>query len=111
MPDREKVINALGRCESYGYCEDMDCPYSESVRCLELLRKDALALLLEKRPVEPHIEHEVPVIIYDNEFGTGVWCDCGNCGETLIVLKDTNTEAASQMIRYCRKCGKAVKWE
>lgn len=52
MADREKVINALGRCESYGYCENIDCPYFESVRCLELLRKDALALILENRPVE-----------------------------------------------------------
>ena len=48
MTDREKVINALGRCESYGYCKDMDCPYYKNTNCLELLRKDALVLLKEQ---------------------------------------------------------------
>lgn len=42
---REKVMNALGRCESYGYCEDKQCPYYECTGCLDLLRKDALSLL------------------------------------------------------------------
>ena len=41
----EKVMNALGRCESYGYCEDKQCPYYECTGCLDLLRKDALSLL------------------------------------------------------------------
>lgn len=45
MPDREKVINALGRCESYGYCEDELCPYYGDTGCLESMRKDALELL------------------------------------------------------------------
>lgn len=45
MADLEKTINALGRCESYGYCEDKQCPYYECVGCLELLRKDALSIL------------------------------------------------------------------
>lgn len=49
MTDREKVINALERCESYGYCKDMDCPYYDNVHCLELLRKDALELLKEQK--------------------------------------------------------------
>lgn len=48
MADKEKVINALWRCESYGYCEDMDCPYYKNTHCLELLRKDALILLKEQ---------------------------------------------------------------
>lgn len=42
---REKVMNALERCESYGYCEDKQCPYYECTGCLDLLRKDALSLL------------------------------------------------------------------
>lgn len=45
MNDLEKVMNALGRCESYGYCEDKQCPYYECTGCLDLLRKDALSLL------------------------------------------------------------------
>jgi hypothetical protein len=48
MTDREKVINALGRCELYGYCEDKLCPYYEDTGCLELMIKDALGLLKEQ---------------------------------------------------------------
>lgn len=50
MADREKVINALGRCESYGYCDDKRCPYYENTGCLESLRKDALELLKAQEP-------------------------------------------------------------
>jgi len=50
MPDREKVIKALGRCESYGYCEDKRCPYYEDTSCLESMRKDALELLKKQEP-------------------------------------------------------------
>ncbi len=45
MNDLEKVMNALRRCESYGYCEDKQCPYYECTGCLDLLRKDTLSLL------------------------------------------------------------------
>ena len=103
MADREKVLKGLEICIS-PVCRT-DCPYyNDRDGCSLMLMQDALELLKAQEPV--------PIIITDNEpFGTGVWCDCGNCGETLIVLKDTNTEAASKMIRYCRKCGRAVKWE
>ena len=65
MPDRGKVINALGRCESYGYCEDMNCPYYKNTNCLELLRKDALILLKEQDNCENcaiAIEDRQPVV-------------------------------------------------
>lgn len=65
MADREKVINALGRCESYGYCKDTNCPYHESVNCLELLRKDALSLLKEQKEVVRCIDCKH----YDSETG------------------------------------------
>ena len=95
MSDQEKVIDELK--------EGIDFAYHRCHCGLAVTMEKALALL---KPQEP-----VPVIITSNEpFGPGIWCDCGNCGETLIVLKCTNTEAASKMIRYCRKCGRAVKW-
>ncbi|MBR3688925.1 MAG: hypothetical protein IKL85_07620 [Lentisphaeria bacterium] len=104
MPDQEMVLKAL-RCLSNPFDEERDCDNCsyDFCSCVLDVTADALELLKEQEPV--------PVIISDNEFGTGVRCDCGNCGETLIVLKDTNTEAASKMIRYCRKCGRAVKWD
>lgn len=70
MPDREKVINALGRCESYGYCEDKNCPYYGSVSCLELLRKDALELLKNREPRVMTLEE-----VINAKDKTDVWLD------------------------------------
>lgn len=50
MVDREKVINALKQCESYGWCEQEQCPYYDDVSCLETVRKDALSLLQAQAP-------------------------------------------------------------
>ena len=61
MDDREKVMNALRRCESYGYCEDRDCPYYENTNCLEMLRKDALELLKEQENQIEQLEHDLAV--------------------------------------------------
>lgn len=81
MPDRKKVINALGRCESYGYCEDKRCPYYKDTSCLESMRKDALELLKEQEAVKPM---------------NGLLC--GQCG--CIIYQDAN---------YCYNCGRKVK--
>ena len=94
MTDMEKVINALGRCESYGYCKDMDCPYYKNMNCLELLRKDALILLKAQEPVKPIINNTAwPLII----------TVCGVCGTNLFC-------AGNYKPKYCFECGKAVKW-
>lgn len=78
MTDREKVINALGRCESYGYCEDKDCPYYENVSCLELLRKDALELLKGQEPdvskYQYKIDHTDCIWYSDSESRCPVTC-------------------------------------
>jgi hypothetical protein len=99
MADREKVINALGRCESYGYCEDRNCPYYENTHCLELLRKDALILLKEQEQVAPrkvkrYIEYSDTAVNFIDTY------DCGNCGAE---LPDNS--------QYCSACGRKVKWE
>ena len=52
MPDREKVINALERCDLYELCVDDSCPYYRDAACLEKLRQDALALLKEQKGQE-----------------------------------------------------------
>lgn len=93
MPDREKVINALGRCELYGYCRDVNCPYYENMHCLELLRKDALALLKEREPVPSGKRIKA---------GDVVLCfyECGHC-----------KNAISKPWRYCPFCGRTVKWD
>ena len=102
MADREKVINALGRCESYGYCKDKDCPYYENTNCLEMLRKDALELLKEQEPIKPTISVDT-------------WI-CSKCGHTLesqelIDDKENPQVLIHEQYEYCPNCGRKVKWE
>lgn len=94
---RERVFNALGRCESYGYCEDEQCPYYENTGCLEQLRKDALSLLKAQEPVEP-IEIINDFYPIGDPLRTEGW-RCGKCKQR--IAWDDN---------YCSKCGTAVKW-
>ena len=91
--DKEKVINALERCESYGYCQDTDCPYYENTHCLELLRKDALILLKEYKPVKPKSK------VRHGAYGQ-IQHFCGNCNAMLHGKQ-----------KYCSECGKEVKWD
>ena len=101
MADRDKVVNALGRCESYGYCKDTDCPYYESTNCLELLRKDALILLKEQEPIKPTVSVDT-------------WI-CSKCGHTLesqelIDDKENPQVLIHEQYQYCPNCGRKVKW-
>jgi len=98
VPDREKVMNALERCESYGQCDDDSCPYFIKVACLEELRKDALALLKEQEAVEPK-----QVDLYGNDEWWGLVCVCPDCNAEWMTDK-ANTH-------YCPNCGIRVKWE
>ena len=46
--DKEKIMNALERCQAYGECYDESCPYYRDAACLEKLRQDVLVLLKEQ---------------------------------------------------------------
>ena len=49
MPDREKVMNGLKCCsEIKEKCDD--CPYSGVLRCMMVLKRDALELLKAQEP-------------------------------------------------------------
>ena len=102
MPDRERVIKWLEECQKPEY-SCMNCPYylevdesamDEAVleHCTDQLMRDALALLREQEPAEPHQE-------YDSDDGTWYY-GCGVCHEAI----DPNDA-------YCRHCGRAVKWD
>jgi hypothetical protein len=93
MPDREKVINALERCEPYELCYDDSCPYYRDAACLEKLRQDALALLKE--------QEAKPVIVTTNAYGTRFY-HCPRCNRDLYAYPRQS---------YCSNCGQAVKWE
>ena len=103
MPDREKVISGLEHC---GFTEKRGCdgcPYEDE--CTDFgcdaghgsVCTDALALLKEQEPVEPH--WSCPTV-YMN--GTGkIEMMCGNCGVSIPLGKPN----------YCPWCGRKVKWD
>ena len=98
---REKVIDALKRCELYGYCNDKQCPYYKCAGCLESLRNDALTLLKTQEPKPPRF-----TVTYDKIFYA-----CDNCGKSLVVM--VNSEGLvlqKDLPKYCDECGQAVKW-
>lgn len=96
MSDSEKVIKALTICSKTEWCENnTDCPYFDSEKevhfedCKQML-KDALELLKEQKPVIVR-QREMMHMLF--------WC-CGSCGAPI-------TEGD----KFCRMCGKAVKWD
>ena len=95
MNDREKVIKGLEVCTAnVSSCDG--CPYFEPVEtigCDFQMMKDALALLREQEPVEPHYK-ELAIL--------GQWDSvpiCGACG-TII----------GYSVKYCPHCGREVGW-
>jgi hypothetical protein len=129
MMDRDKIIKGLELCARGSMCVGSDCPYwhnviddvikacdcsTELVRdALTLLREDCHncklecllqkydelkekydALLKEKEAVEPVTESSV----YDPDTWFFV---CGSCKKGVIDRGD----------KFCRWCGRKVKWE
>ena len=90
MNDREKIIKAIEICYTEGH-NCTECPLFDEDECNDMLMRNAMELLKEQEPVEPYVKH-------DND---GSWYYvCGACHEA-IDYKD----------RFCRHCGRAVKWE
>ena len=100
---RERVIKGMEICSagewnSTGGRDHTDCPYYPAgyTGCTcKLLMRDALALLKAQEPVEPTIGRCEE---YDGHDSW--WYQCGKC-KTPIDVND----------KYCRMCGRAVKWE
>lgn len=96
MTEREKVIKGLECCvwtdeRLLTDCEN--CPYSNGRGCCNSLRglhMDALALLKEKEPAQ---------VIKRKAMHMLFWC-CGSCG---VAITDGD--------KFCRMCGRAVKWD
>ena len=105
MADMEKVIRGLkcitlsdqnGTCDGCAYfrpfTDDPGCGWCDS----KLIMRDALALLKEQEPVEPERMRDCTTFL-DYTAWNYV---CGVChGE--IDYRD----------KFCRHCGRAVKWE
>lgn len=91
MTDRKKVIKGLHCCSHTDGVNCIYCPYdNKDTDCTALMAMDVLALLKEQEPV-PVTQREVMHML--------VWC-CGSCG---VAITDGD--------KFCRMCGRAVKWE
>lgn len=118
MAELEKVIKAFENCTD-PEMNDYDETITDCIRagvchwdgCQERGRKmidiplslamAALELLKAQEPVVPYIDYD----------GQDVW-RCGSCGATLFHLSHTQADENEQnCVKFCRYCGKAVKWE
>ena len=107
MPDREKVIKGLETCIWFGtgmVYECTGCPYDTEelvAKCVTKMQEDALELLKEQEPI-------APVVV---SHSRGIAYNCGACGTEIAVIKDTVSAGwAKENVRYCQRCGSAVKW-
>ena len=106
MADREKVIKGLTCCMNPLKARCPECPYYpcyDEDTTSEKLLADALALLKEQEPVMP--------VLVPKGRGAGVGYNC-ECGTELVVLRGTvDIQSLHEQVRFCRMCGKAVKWD
>jgi hypothetical protein len=90
MPDRENVIKGLENLKETIRTATQYTFISGSICAMNMKRIDnALALLKEQEAVEPYCVNTN----YEQHW------KCGNCDYVLGVQD-----------KYCRKCGRAVKW-
>lgn len=116
MAEIEKVIKGFECCHIMVHDMGPDntscgiCPYKNvqteeqinlgGIECIAALHDDALELLKGQEAVEPSFKH--------GEDGIFVWC-CGSCGAYMYHIYD-GIDKAKEYAKYCRQCGKPVKW-
>lgn len=99
MAELEKAIYDIERCICHVPDACKDCSKFgryNAIRCMEELLTDALSLLKAQEPVEPVIK---PIAAKDSTNCTQ-WYACRDCGASI----DPDD-------KYCRRCGRAVKWD
>lgn len=95
----EKVIKGL-ECHflvDMSVCEK--CPYYPNENCTDDMAKDALALLKEQEPKPP--------VIKENAYGWKFFY-CPSCGREFYADRK---HGCVNEVKFCDKCGQAVKWE
>lgn len=105
MADRKTVIKGVECCSrpnNTNLCGE--CPYNKNETrfgCMHRLITDVFAMLKEQEPVKPTFKQD--------ESGINCWC-CGSCGAYMYHIYD-GIDKAKEYSKYCRQCGKQVKWE
>ena len=89
MPDMKSVMSGLeGLIDSNWWMFHSDSEVRN-------IAKEALELIKEREAVEPKKENDG-----NPEPWASWWYVCGDCGQPI-----------DKMDRFCRRCGKQVKWE
>jgi len=104
MIDKKQVMFDIERCICHVPDACKDCSKYKGIdglRCMEELMVDAHTLLKEQEAVEPTFKQ-------DND-GIFVWA-CGSCGAYMYHIYD-GIDKAKEYAKYCRQCGRKVKWE
>lgn len=118
MTKREEVIKGLTFCTTINKVNPIEtcgkCPYftkdsEPDVGCIDILELDALELLKKREAVKPNRG------LLDNYY-------CGMCG-SMITASIKIFDGEKYMIehpdhlkpehkwKYCKNCGRAVKWD
>ena len=98
MPYREKVIKELQ--SALEFVADDDNP-NGSIAVKIWAVRDMLELLKEQEAVAPYMDYD----------GHDVW-RCGKCGATIFhIYRNESDEDWKNYAKFCRRCGKKVKWE
>lgn len=96
MADREKIIADLnGLKELLKFQRDVQ-GYGMFIDVID----NTVTLLKEQEEVKPYLDFD----------GHDVW-RCGNCGATMFHIYTSTTEEAKDYAKYCRQCGRKVKWK
>ena len=136
MAELEKVKKGFERCLSgkmpFGCGE---CPYfgdeeyTDAWSCRLSLMRDSFDLLKEQEDLGTELANAVELIHKKNERiekllkeyeaveptfkqdkdGIYVWA-CGSCGAYMYHIYD-GIDKAKEYAKYCRQCGRKVKWE
>lgn len=96
MSDRKNLISdfeyAVRKADAEGW-DFVDLTTEDGFEILDMLKA--------QEPVKPHLDYD----------GFDVW-QCGACGTMLSHhVEDDSEEEMKDYVRYCKHCGKAVKWD
>ena len=99
MSDRKNLISdfeyAVRKADAEGW-DFVDLTTEDGFEILDMLKA--------QEPVKPYLDYD----------GSDVWrlWRCGACGTSLFHhVEDNSEEDMKNYVRYCKHCGRAVKWD
>lgn len=109
MPDMEKVIRGLAQVSEYTRTKADIAGVGKGKEIFDSwfrVVEDAIDLLMEQEPVPPWSRIDI------SPEGTAMVINCGACHTELArVQRGVPFYDVQENVKYCIRCGKAVKWE